>query len=98
MIVIAVLSIPFVFYFVKTDYSAIRQDEFVRMYGRTISQMEAGKYARLYGLAQALGMPQFLQDLSGRADRDPEGRAVVEFIINLQILRHEAELLGVHAV
>ena len=96
MIVIAILALPFCLYFVKTDYSAIRQDEFVRMYGRTISQMEAGKYARLYGLAQALGMPQFLQDLSGRSDRDPEGRAVVEFIINLQILRHEAERLGVH--
>jgi peptidyl-prolyl cis-trans isomerase D len=95
MIVIAVLSIPFVFYFVKTDPSAIHKDEFVRMYGRSITQVEAGRYARLYGLAHALGMSEFLQGLSGRADRDPEGRAVVEFIINLQILRHEAERLGI---
>ena len=95
MIVIAVLSIPFVFYFVKTDYSAIRPDEFVHMYGRTITQVEAGRYARLFGLAQALGMSEFLQELTGGADRDPEGRAVVEFIINLQILRHEAERLGI---
>src|ERR1051325_9161519 len=95
MIVIAVLSIPFVFYFVKTDYSAIRPDEFVHMYGRTITQVEGGRYARLFGLAQALGMSEFLQELTGGADRDPEGRAVVEFIINLQILRHEAERLGI---
>ena len=96
MIVIAVLSIPFVFYFVKTDPGAVRSNEFVRMYGRPITQTEAGRYARLYGLAQALGMPQFLQDLSGSAERDPQNQAVVEFIINLQILRHEAERLSVH--
>ena len=96
LIVIAVLTIPFCLYFVKTDYSAIRPDEFVRMYGRTITLIEARRDARLFDLALALGMSQFLQDLSGRADRDPQGQVYGQFIINLQILRHEAERLGVH--
>jgi peptidyl-prolyl cis-trans isomerase D len=95
MIVIAILTIPFCLYFVKTDYSAMRADEFVRMYGRTITQVEAGRYARMFGLALALGMPQFVQDLAGGAEPDPQGRVAGQFIINLQILRHEAERLGI---
>ena len=33
MIVIAVLTIPFCLYFVKSDWSSIRPDTFVQMYG-----------------------------------------------------------------
>jgi parvulin-like peptidyl-prolyl isomerase len=96
MIVIAILALPFCIYFVRSDIGAIRPDEFVRMYGRTITLIEARRDARLFDLALALGMSQFLQDLSGRTDRDPQGQVYGQFIINLQILRHEAEGLGVH--
>jgi hypothetical protein len=95
MTVIAILSIPFIFYFVKTDYSAIRPDDFAKMYGRTISLVEARRDARLFDLGQALGMSAFLQDLAGRAERDPQGQVYGQFILNLQILRHEAERLGI---
>jgi peptidyl-prolyl cis-trans isomerase D len=95
MTVIAILSIPFIFYFVKTDYSAIRPDDFAKMYGRTISLVEARRDARLFDLGQALGMSGFLQDLSGRTERDPQGQVYGQFILNLQILRHEAERLGI---
>jgi peptidyl-prolyl cis-trans isomerase D len=95
MTVIAILSIPFIFYFVKTDYSAIRPDEFAKIYGRTVSLIEARRDARLFDLGQALGMSAFLQDLSGRAERDAQGQVYGQFILNLQILRHEAEKLGV---
>jgi peptidyl-prolyl cis-trans isomerase D len=95
MIVIAVLSIPFIFYFVRTDYSAIRRDEFARIYGRTISITEARRDARLFDLARVLGMTTFLQDLAGRAEADPQGQVYGEFILNLQILRHEAERMGI---
>jgi hypothetical protein len=95
MTVIAILSIPFIFYFVKTDYSAIRPDDFAKMYGRTISLVEARRDARLFDLGQALGMSSFLQDLSGRAERDPQGQVYGQFILNLQILRHEAARLGI---
>src|SRR5207245_5865607 len=92
MIVIAILALPFCIYFVKTDYSAIRPDDFARIYNRTISLVEARRDARLFDLAQALGMSSFRQDLSAGAKSEAE--AYVPFILNLVILRHEAARLG----
>ena len=93
MIVIAILALPFCIYFVKTDYSAIRPDDFARIYNRTISLVEARRDARLFDLAQALGMSSFRQDLSAGAKSEAE--AYVPFILNLVILRHEAARLGI---
>ena len=93
MIVIAILALPFCIYFVKTDYSAIRPDDFARIYNRTISLVEARRDARLFDLAQALGMSSFRQDLSAGAKSQAE--AYVPFILNLVILRHEAARLGI---
>src|SRR5256714_9990254 len=95
MIVIAVLAIPFIFYFNKSDLSARGQDDFGKFYDRKISAVEAGRYARLLRLATRLGMTDFVQDLTGGA-RDDNERAV-EFIFNLLILRREAERLGIDA-
>src|SRR6266478_4192355 len=93
MIVIAILALPFCIYFVKTDYSAIRPDDFARIYGRNISLVEARRDARLFDLARALGMSSFRQDLSAGAQSEAE--AYVPFILNLVILRHEAARLGI---
>ena len=93
MIVIAILALPFCIYFVKTDYSAIRPDDFARIYGRNISLVEARRDARLFDLARALGMSSFRQDLSAGAKSEAE--AYVPFILNLVILRHEAARLGI---
>ena len=93
MIVIAILALPFCIYFVKTDYSAIRPDDFARIYNRTISLVEARRDARLFDLAQALGMSSFRQDLSAGAKSEAE--AYVPFVLNLVILRHEAARLGI---
>ena len=40
MIVIAILAIPFVFYFNKTDLSAQRQNDLGKIYDRPITQVE----------------------------------------------------------
>jgi peptidyl-prolyl cis-trans isomerase D len=93
MIVIAILALPFCIYFVKTDYSAIRPDDFGRIYNRNISLVEARRDARLLDLARALGMLSFGRDLSAGAKNEAE--AYVPFILNLIILRHEAARLGV---
>ncbi|HLW36412.1 MAG TPA: hypothetical protein VKS98_12210, partial [Chthoniobacterales bacterium] len=50
MIVIAILALPFCLYFVKSDTSLIRADTFRMMYGRKVTQIEAGRLARLYQL------------------------------------------------
>ena len=93
MIVIVILALSFCIYFVKTDYSAIRPDDFGRIYNRKISLVEARRDARLFDLAQALGMSGFRQDLSAGAKSEAE--AYAPFILNLVILRHEAARLGI---
>ena len=95
MIIIAVLAIPFIFYFNKSDFSMSGQDDFGKFYDRKVSMVEAGRYARLLGLATRLGMNDFVQDLTGGA-RDDNERAA-EFIYNLLILRRESERLGIDA-
>ena len=95
MIVIAILAIPFVFYFVqRPDYGAIRSDQFARVYDRNVSMMEAQQTVRLFNLAQALGMSDFVQSLTVGAGQN-QNQAYTEFILNLLVLRHEAARLGI---
>src|SRR6478672_6585143 len=94
MVVIAILAIPFVFYFVKTpDYGAIGRDHFARIYDRNVSILEAQQSARLLSLGQALGMSDFVGTMTAGAGGD-QNQAAVQFIVNLLVLRHEAERLG----
>ncbi|PYL22677.1 MAG: hypothetical protein DMF37_11655 [Verrucomicrobia bacterium] len=94
MIVIAILAIPFVFYFVRTpDYGQMRSDQFTRMYDRNISMLEAQQIVRLFVLAQKIGMSEFVQTLTAGAGQN-QNQVTVQFIINLLVLRHEAQRLG----
>src|SRR5215467_7220567 len=94
MIVIAILAIPFVFYFVqRPDYGALRSDRFARMYDRNVSMLEAQQTVRMLGLAQALGMFDFVGALTAGAKE--QNQSDVQFILNLLILRHEAAWLGI---
>jgi hypothetical protein len=94
MIVIAILAIPFVFYFVqRPDYGAIGRDHFARIYDRNVSMLEAQQFARLLSLAQTLGMSDFVGTLTAGAGLD-QNQAAVQFIVNLLVLRHEADRLG----
>ncbi|MDQ6810248.1 MAG: peptidyl-prolyl cis-trans isomerase [Verrucomicrobiota bacterium] len=93
MIVIAILAIPFCFYFTKTDLSAARSDHLGTIYGRTVTRVEFQRNARLVNLARDLGMMTLLQDLTSGATS--ETTAYAEFTWNRLVLRHEAERLGV---
>ncbi len=94
MIVIAILAIPFIFYFVqRPDYGAIGRDHFARIYDRNISVLEAQQMAKLLSLAQALGMSDFAATMTAGAGMDPN-QAAGQFIVNLLVLRHEAGRLG----
>jgi len=93
MIVIAILAIPFIFYFVqRPDYGAMSKDQFARIYGRSVSVVEARRNARLGNIAQALGMASLWHTLSLN---EPGDGGYAEFAINLIVLRHEAERLGI---
>src|SRR5207237_3476538 len=97
MIVIAILAIPFVFYFVqRPDYGAMRSDRFARIYDRNVSALEAQQIVRLLSLAQALGMSDFVQTMAAGAGTN-QNQVAVQFIVNLLVLRHEADRLGVRA-
>jgi peptidyl-prolyl cis-trans isomerase D len=94
MIVIAILAIPFIFYFVqRPDYGAMRGDNFARIYDRNVSMTEARRDFRLCDLARQLGMFTFLQDLAPGAQSREE--MLTQFTVNLIILRHEAARLGI---
>src|ERR1700758_2876894 len=93
MIVIAILALPFCIYFVRTDPSAIHSDQVGTIYGRGITSNELRRDARLYGLAKALGMDEFTQDMTLGVS-DPN-RVYVEFVVNLNVLHHEAGRLGI---
>jgi PPIC-type PPIASE domain/SurA N-terminal domain len=93
MIVIAILAIPFIFYFVKTPDRPLASNQFARMYDRNVSMLEAQQVVRLLSLAQALGMSEFVQTLTAGAGQN-QNQVAVQFIINLLVLRHEAERLG----
>src|SRR5438874_3397262 len=94
MIVIAILAIPFIFYFVRTpDYGAMGKDRFARIYDRNVSILEAQQFAKLRSLAQALGMSDFVGTMTAGAAMN-QNQAAVQFIVNLLVLRHEAGRLG----
>jgi hypothetical protein len=92
MIVIAILAIPFIFYFVRTpDYGAMRQGDVGQIYGRKLTRLEFDANARLGGLAQALGMSNFWSALSLNQQQNA---GYVSFAVNLIVLRREAQRLG----
>src|SRR2546423_674579 len=93
MIVIAILAIPFVFYFNKSDLSARRQTDLGRIYDRPITLVEFQRSYRLMTLAQMLGLSQLVQDLMMRPMS--ENDAYVNFTFNRLVLDHEARELGI---
>jgi dsDNA-binding SOS-regulon protein len=93
-VVIAVLAIPFVFYFVqRPDYGSMRSNVYGKLYGRTVAQLEIDRGERMFDLARDLGMFEFLQDLIGAVQTERAARE--HFALNLIILRHEAATLGI---
>ena len=94
MIVIAILALPFCLYFVKSDTSQIRSDEFIKMYGRKVTMIEAKHDAGFFQLARFLGVSDLMDGLAPGTSAD-DNQKIVTFVINLIVLRHEAERLGI---
>ncbi len=92
-IVIGLLCIPFIFYFSRSDPGRIVHNELGQIYGRTVSQVEFQRNARLLNLARELGMYSYLQEMVAGATSENE--AYVDFTWNHIILHHEAERLGI---
>ena len=93
MIVIAILAIPFVFYFNKTDLGASRATDLGRIYNRTITLTEFSRNARLMNLARGLGLSLGNDLMINNVPNENEMYA--EFTWNRLTLLHEAEQLGI---
>ena len=73
-----------------------------KLYGRTIPRLELDRGGRLFDLARMLGMSDFLNDIlaqwrpqRAKTQSEAEREAGEEFAIDLIILRHEADALGI---
>ncbi|MFN2476036.1 MAG: peptidylprolyl isomerase [Chthoniobacterales bacterium] len=95
-IVIALLCIPFVFYFSNSKIGPSGKNDIGRIYGKPVSTVELQRSARLFNLARELGMFTFLQDMVATAQT--ENDAYAEFTWNRLVLQHEAERLGIEPV
>ena len=94
MIVIAILALPFCVYFVKSDVTRIQSDQFAQMYGRKVTVTEARHDSGFFQLARFLGISDLLDTLAPGSGAD-DNQKVATFVINLIVLRHEAERLGI---
>ncbi|MFL6588574.1 MAG: peptidylprolyl isomerase [Chthoniobacterales bacterium] len=92
MIVIAILAIPFVFYFNKTDLSRTQNTDLGRIYDRPVTNIDFQRSARLLSLGQMLGL-SVSQELMGRPMSETD--AYVNFTFNRLVLEHEAAQLGI---
>src|SRR5438067_6738184 len=104
MIVIAILAMPFCLYFVRSDWTTALRGEpgTTKLYGKTIPRLELDRGGRLFDLARILGMNDFLNDIlaqwrpqRAKTQSEAEREAGQEFAIDLIILRHEADALGI---
>src|SRR5260370_7866121 len=86
MIVIAILALPFCLYFVKSDTSLIRSDQFAKIYGRKVTMTEARRDGRLFQLSRLLGMSDLGDGLAPGAGRYHQ--TPLTFIILLLSFRH----------
>jgi hypothetical protein len=93
MIVIAILALPFVFYFNKTDLGAQRTTDLGRIYDRPVTQVEFTRNARILNLASTIGLT-LGQDLM-TANVASESEMYVDFTWNRLTFLHEAEQLGI---
>ena len=94
MIVIAILALPFVFYFNKTDLGAARTTDLGRIYDRPVTLVEFSRNAHLMNLANGLGL-SLGNDLM-TINVKTENEMYAEFTWNRLVMRHEAEQLGIH--
>ncbi|MFZ1220435.1 MAG: SurA N-terminal domain-containing protein, partial [Chthoniobacterales bacterium] len=86
MIVIAILAVPFIFYFNKTSWGVPRVSEIGRIYDRPVTQVEFQRSARLLTLAQMLGLSLWHELTAGATS---EADLYVSFTFNRIVLSHE---------
>lgn len=94
MLIIAVLTIvAFAFLYDYNKQSARGPDDLGKIYGRTIRRVDWDRTQRYFHLSASLKMMDMLNTLVGRAP--DEETAKKEFLVNLEVIRHEAKEWGI---
>jgi len=94
MLVIAILTIiAFVWLYNPTRTKGIQSNTVALIYGKSYSQADIDREVNNYRLTIAMGQFEMIRDLAAMAQS--EDAAVNEFIVNLIVLQHQAEELGI---
>jgi len=94
MLIVAVLTIiAFAWLYNPAELNKLGSNHIATIYGRNLAQADIDREVRKYSLALELGQLQLLSDLGGAAANEQQG--LEEFVWNLQVLQHQAKVLGV---
>lgn len=94
MLIVAVLTIiAFVWLYNPAELNKLGANHIATIYGKNLAQADIDREVRNYSLAIALQQFQLLTDLGGAATSEQEG--LEEFVWNIQVLQHQAKVLGV---
>lgn len=94
MLVVAILTIvAFIWLYNPANTKELGTNHVASIYGRGLTQADIDREVRNYGLALALGQIPLVSKLTGFARSQDEG--ILNFIWNIQILQHEAKILGI---
>jgi len=93
LIVSILVSIAFIWLYNNTDFERMGESTYGRIYGRTLTTTEVGRETRMFQLALFLGLREMATTLSaGAVSRND---AADRYVINMLVMRHEAEKLGI---
>lgn len=94
MLVVAVLTIiAFAWLYNPAELNKLGSNHIATIYGKNLAQADIDREVRKYSLALSLGQIQLLADLGGAAQTEEE--SLESFVWNVQVLQHQAKLLGV---
>lgn len=94
MTIIVVITIAgFIALYIRGNPSQFGTNDVVSLYGRVVQRAEIDRVSRGYQLALNLSLTDFVRDLGG-LDAN-EGLAMSNYILNLFVVQHQAEVLGI---
>ncbi|MFV0337076.1 MAG: peptidyl-prolyl cis-trans isomerase [Chthoniobacterales bacterium] len=93
LLVVAFITIIAFGWFYTTRPTEGGTNEVAKMYGRTLFRSDVDRELKTYRLALGLGMTPLVAELTRTAQS--EEAAMTDFVLNLNILRHEAERLWI---
>jgi len=93
LVVSILVIIAFIWLYNQTNFERLGDSTFGKIYGRTLTNADYQREARVFNLTADMRMIELLQALTAGAVS--ENDAIDRYIINVMVLRHEAAALGI---